>query len=167
MITVAALDRRVKAIVSQVPFVKGVANIKLFLPMAQWGEFAAMLDQDRERRMKGEPSQYVPVTTGDPNGVAAFPGIRTHRYFNDFAASVPGIKWENKVIVRSIEYLMEYDVSAFAPQVSPTPMMMIVSEKDQSAPTELAMEVYSSRANRRSLSSAAPITTPPTSRISR
>jgi uncharacterized protein len=142
VITVAALDRRVKAIVSQVPFVKGIANIKQFLPISQWDEFAVMLDEDRKRRMNGEPSQYIPVTTDDPNGVAAFPGIRTHRYFNDFASSVPGIKWENKVTVRSIEFLMEYDVTAFASQVSPTPMMMIVSDRDKSATTELALEVF-------------------------
>jgi len=101
-----------------------------------------MLDEDRVRRMRGEPSQYIPVTTDKPDGVAAFPGLRTHRYFNDFASSVPGINWENKVTLRSLEYLMEYDVSAFAPQVSPTPLMMILSDRDKSAPTELALEVY-------------------------
>jgi uncharacterized protein len=142
VITVAALDRRVKAIVSQVPFVKGTANIKQFLPISQWDDFAAMLDEDRKLRMSGKPSQYIPVTTDDPNGVAAFPGIRTHRFFSDLVASIPGIKWENKVTVRSLEFLLEYDVTAFAPQVSPTPMMMIVADRDKTATTELAMEVF-------------------------
>jgi fermentation-respiration switch protein FrsA (DUF1100 family) len=55
---------------------------------------------------------------------------------------VPGLKWENKVTIRSLEYLLEFDVTGYMELISPTPMLMIVSNNDMSAPTDLAMEMY-------------------------
>jgi hypothetical protein len=142
VLAVAAVDRRVKAVVSQVPFVNGFKNTQQFLRLSEFPDFVAMLDEDRARRMTGEPSRYIKVTTDDPNEPAAFPGLRTHHYFNDFAKQVKGLKWENKVTLRSLDYLMEFDITSFAERVSPTPLLMIVSDKDKSTPTDLALEVF-------------------------
>lgn len=142
VLAVAAIDRRVKAVVSQVPFINGHKNILEFLRLAELPAFIKMLDEDRARRMKGEPSQYIPVTSGDPDQPAAFPGLRTHNFFHKFATQVKGIKWENKVTLRSIEYLLEYDVTCYLDRITPTPMMMIVSNDDTSTPTDIAMEAY-------------------------
>lgn len=139
---VAALDKRVKAVVSQVPFVHGWKNILEFLRLAELPEFMKMIDDDRARRMKGEPPQYIPVTSGREGEPCAFPGRRTHDYFHGYVRQVPGLKWENKVTIRSLEYLLEFDVTGYMELISPTPMLMIVSNDDKSAPTDLAMEMY-------------------------
>ena len=122
VLAVAAMDRRVKAVVSQVPFIDGFKNVQQFLRLSEMEGFVQMLDEDRARRMKGEPSAYIPVTSDDPSQPAAFPGARTHAYFHRFANQVKGIKWENKVTLRSLEYLLECDVTSFVERISPTPM---------------------------------------------
>ena len=134
--------RRVKAVVSQVPFIDGFKNVQQFLRLSEMEGFVQMLDEDRARRMKGEPSAYIPVTSDDPSQPAAFPGARTHAYFHRFANQVKGIKWENKVTLRSLEYLLECDVTSFGERISPTPMLMIVSEKDSSTPTDIAVDAF-------------------------
>lgn len=142
VLAVSATDRRVKAVVSQVPFINGVRNIQQFLRLSELPDFLKMLDDDRVRRMKGEPSAYVPVTTSDPAQPAAFPGLRTHNYFHTFVSSVSNLKWENKVTVRSLEYLIDFDVSGYAPYIGPTPLMMIVSNDDSSTPTDIALDFF-------------------------
>lgn len=142
VLAVAAIDRRVKAVVSQVPFVNGFKNIQQFLRLSEMPAFVAMLEEDRVRRMNGEPSRYIKVTTDKPDEPAAFPGLRTHHYFHDFATRVPGIKWENKVTLQSLDYLLEFDITGYVERVSPTPMMMIVSDKDSSTPADLALEIF-------------------------
>ena len=142
VLAVAAMDRRVKAVVSQVPFIDGFKNVQQFLRLSEMEGFVQMLDEDRARRMKGEPSAYIPVTSDDPSQPAAFPGARTHAYFHRFANQVKGIKWENKVTLRSLEYLLECDVTSFVERISPTPMLMIVSENDSSTPTDIAVDAF-------------------------
>ena len=48
--TVAAVDRRVKAVVSQVPFLNGHRNLQQFMPVGDIAGFHQMLDEDRARR---------------------------------------------------------------------------------------------------------------------
>jgi fermentation-respiration switch protein FrsA (DUF1100 family) len=139
---VAALDKRVKAVVSQVPFVHGAKNIQQFLRLAEIPDLLKMIDEDRERRMKGEPSRYIPVTSDKEGEPCAFPGRRTHNYFHDYVKQVPGLKWENKVTIRSLEYLLDFDVTGYMEMISPTPLLMIVSSNDSSTPTDLALEMY-------------------------
>lgn len=142
VLAVAALDRRVKAVVSQVPFVNGMKNIQQFLRLSEIPEFMKMLDDDRARRMKGEPSQYLKVATDNDAEPCAFPGARTHYYFNKYMKEVPGCTWENKVTVRSLEYLLEYDVTGYMPLIAPTPLLMLVSNRDSATPTDLALEMF-------------------------
>ena len=139
---VAAYDKRVKAVVSQVPFVHGWKNIQQFLRLSDMQGFLDMIDADRARRMQGEPSQYLKVTSDDPNDTPAFPGMRTHNYFQTYVKSVPGIKWENKVTVKSLEHLLEYDVMGCMSLIAPAPLLMIVSDKDSATPTDLALEAF-------------------------
>jgi uncharacterized protein len=138
----AALDRRVKAVVSQVPFVNGVKNIQQFLRLAEIPDFMKMLDEDRARRMKGEPSQYLKVATDKADEACAFPGLRTFNYFHKYMKEVPGCRWENKVTVRSLEYLLEYDVTGYMELIAPTPLLMIISHADSATPTDLALEMF-------------------------
>ena len=49
---VAAIDRRVKCVVSQVPFMRGHHNLQQFLPIGAVEGFRKMLDEDRVRRVR-------------------------------------------------------------------------------------------------------------------
>lgn len=142
VLAVAAIDRRVKAVVSQVPFVHGYRNIQAFTPLAAMPAFHQMLDDDRLRRMRGEPSTYIKVTSTDPGELHCFPGLRSYQYFEKYLKEVPGLKWENKATLRSLEYLLECDCSGYMARISPTPLLMIVSQNDSITPTDLALEMY-------------------------
>jgi uncharacterized protein len=142
VLAVAALDRRVRAVVSQVPFVNGWKNIQQFLRLSDVAGFMKMLDEDRARRMKGEPSQYVQVAADKDDEPCAFPGLRTYHYFHKYVKEVPNCTWQNKVTLRSLEYLLEYDVTGYMPLIAPTPLLMIVSHADSATPTDLALEMF-------------------------
>ena len=139
---VAALDRRVKCVVSQVPFMVGHKNLQQFLPITGVAAFNQMLDEDRARRVRGEPSQYMKMCSQDPNEPHLFPGEETYNYVHQFVDNDPNCSWENRVTLRSIEYMTEYDVSSFMERISPTPLLMIVSAIDTTTPTDVALECY-------------------------
>lgn len=139
---VAAIDRRVKAVVSQVPFMNGHRNLQQFLPISGVAGFREMLDADRARRVRGEPSEYMKMCSLDPSEPHVFPGEDTYNYVHSFVDSVPGLTWENRVNLASIEWMLEYDASGFMDKISPTPLMMILARNDTTTPSDVALECY-------------------------
>ena len=66
VLAVAALDKRVQCVVSQVPFVSGHhESLRLNRP-EKWKEIKKMYDEDRESRSKGSHPKTMPVVTKDP-----------------------------------------------------------------------------------------------------
>lgn len=139
---VAGLDKRVKAVVSQVPFMNGVRNLQQFVPVVQMKGFLAMLDEDRQRRVEGKPSQYMKMCSLDASEPHLFPGEQTYNFIHRYLG--PGTKstWENRVTLRSIDHMLAYDVSGYMKLISPTPLLMIVSEFDTCTPTDIALDHY-------------------------
>ena len=139
---VAALDRRVKAVVSQVPFMVGHKNLQQFLPIDGWVPFQQMLDEDRLRRMNGEKSKVMKMRSLDPTEPHVFPGEKTYNYIQYYLDRDPDCTWENQVTIRSLEYMLEYDVTSFMVRISPTPLLMILSDCDTTTPSDIALECY-------------------------
>ncbi len=139
---VAALDRRVRAVVSQVPFMNGHRNLQQFLPVTQMADFHRMLDDDRKRRVAGKQSQYMKMCSLDPDEPHLFPGEETYNYIHRFVDNDPKCTWQNKVTLRSIEYMLEYDVSGYMPLIGPTPLLMIISEQDTTTPIDIALDHF-------------------------
>lgn len=136
---VAALDRRVKAVVSQVPMISGWRNLLRLIPYQALPDLLAQIDAERRARFQGAEPATIRVATDDPNIPHAFPGLRTFEYFTKLA---PAERWVNEVTVRSLDWLMEYDVTPYMERISPTPLLMIVSQSDMSTPTDEALAAY-------------------------
>src|SRR6201987_4881004 len=66
VLVVAAIDRRVKAVVSQVPLVSGHANLRALVRADFIAGFRAQFDADRLARFRGEPPAMGPVVDKDP-----------------------------------------------------------------------------------------------------
>jgi len=132
----------VKAVVSQVPFMVGHKNVQQFLPIDGWVPFMKMLDEDRARRVKGEKSKVMKICSLDPTEPHVFPGDKTYNFIMQYVDKDPKSTWKNQVTLRSIEYMLEYDVSSFMERISPTPLLMILSEYDTTTPTDIALECY-------------------------
>jgi hypothetical protein len=63
VLVVAATDRRVKCVVSQVPTISGYKNTLRSIPTDKFDAFLAELNEDRLNRAKGLPPKMVPIST--------------------------------------------------------------------------------------------------------
>jgi len=142
VLAVAALDRRVRCVVTQVPLIAGFENIRRLAPEADFKGILGMIDADRVSQSAGNAPGLVPICAADPAEPHIFPGRRTYDYFHGYKNSVPGCKWENLVTIASVQYLLEYDVTPYIERISPTPLLMIVAEGDISTPTDIALRAY-------------------------
>lgn len=142
VIAVAAVDRRVKCVVTQVPLVAGFENIQRLVPSSALKDIRGMVDADRQAQLAGSAPGVAPVTAADPAEPHIFPGLRTHNYFHNYKKANPSIPWENKVTIRSVQWLFEFDINPYVERISPTPLLMIVAEDDISTPTDLAIRAY-------------------------
>lgn len=140
VLAVAAVDRRVKCVVSQVPLISGYRNTLQVLPLQQLPGLRAMLDEDRAARFAGAAPGTLPICSDDPTKPHLFPGLRTYQYYHRYKNQ--GVKWDNTVTLRSVDWLLEYDVTPFIERISPTPLLMIVSALDVSTPTDEALRAF-------------------------
>lgn len=135
-----AFDRRVKAVVSQVPGVDGWANVSRLNRADNLPGVVDFIAADRVQRYTSGQVSYLPVVApeGQP---AALPTPESYDFFTQVVAtSAP--RWENRVTLESLEKLMEYNPSANISRISPTPLLMVVADDDRLTPTDLALEAY-------------------------
>lgn len=142
VLAAAALDKRIKCVVSQVPLINGYENILQLMPLQRLTELQAMIDEDRRSRAQGNPSQLVPICAPELTDPCIFPGKRTYEFYTYQANRRPDLGWENLVTVKTLEYLFEYDVSRYLTRISPTPLLMIIATEDRSTPSDLALKAY-------------------------
>jgi uncharacterized protein len=136
---VAAYDKRVKALVSQVPFVYGWPRLQRFVPAEQMQGFFEWLIHDRaERAMKGTVNYIAVVApSGEPSSL---PTKESYEWFTEASKRAP--KWINKVTIESIEKLIQYNPAADIRAISPAALLMIVASNDTIVPTDQEIEVY-------------------------
>lgn len=135
VIEVAAQDRRVRCVVSQVPTISGFAQARRRMTSDAMKAMRARFDTDRANRLKGAEPAVLPLVSIDPTN----PG-----YFNSKAAydnyMVPGFR--NEVTLRSIEMNWENEPAINIARVSPIPLLMIVADEDEATPSDLALGAY-------------------------
>ena len=141
VLTVAAIDSRVKAAVSQVPLVSGYENIRSLVRADLIGGFQDMFDADREARFRGEAPAMVPAVNEDPLGPAAMPTPDSYRWFTE-THELRAPAWRNEITLRSVEMLREYEPDSYVHRIAPTPLLVLIAENDVLTPTELALATY-------------------------
>lgn len=142
VLEVAAHDRRVKCVVSQIPHVSGPRN---FLRRAQPLQRAAVLavqDADREARYRGEPPRMIKAVSDDPTEASAMAGQAAFDYFMEQSRIAPN--WRNALTLRSIDYARGLENSAFVPYISPTPLMMVVALADELSAPDILLQTFES-----------------------
>ena len=141
VLALGANDSRIKAVVSQVPFISGPGIVtRMVRPDFRAGLLEA-INGDRQHRFAGGEPHMIPVVTPDPTALALMAATETHDWFTKTAADVAP-NWRNEVTVRSFELIAEWDPGAGIDRVSPTPLLMIVTSDDVVAPFEMALEAY-------------------------
>ncbi len=133
-----ASDRRLKAIVAQVPTISGYEQGLRRIPADQFAAVDEALAQDDRNQLDGEPG-YQALVGADPAVPAAY---RSRDAIDFMLRPVPEGVWENTVTLRSSRLARMYEPGAFVARVSPTPLMFIVARDDGSTPTDLALAAY-------------------------
>ncbi|MEW2121181.1 alpha/beta hydrolase [Streptomyces sp. NPDC005474] len=139
--TVAAIDRRVKAVVSQVPFASGPRTLDRAVRPDFVPHVRAAFDGDRHHRFNGGEPTMVPVVTPDPMAQAVMPSTEAYEWFSK-TSSERAPHWRNELTARSMELISEYNPLSYVELIAPTPLLMIVAADDVVAPYSLALDAY-------------------------
>lgn len=142
VLVVAAIDRRVKAVVSQVPLVSGHDNLRALVRADFIPGFREQFDADRLARFRGEPPAMVPVVAEDPLAPSALPTADSWQWFTE-TAQTRAPSWRNECTLRSVEMFTEYEPVSYLPYISPTPLLMLPAVGDVLTPAELAIAAFS------------------------
>jgi len=141
VLVVAAIDRRVKAVVSQVPLVSGHDNLRALVRADFIAGLREQFDADRLARFGGEPPVMVPVVDEDPLAPSALPTPDSWQWFTETGKNLAPA-WRNEVTLRSVEMFTEYEPASYLPYISPTPLLMLVAFGDHLVPSELATAAF-------------------------
>lgn len=140
-LSVAAVDRRVGAVVAQVPFISGSANTERYVRLDFVAALREQLGHERRHLYQGGEPTLMPVADADPLAPSVLPTADAWEFFSK-AAQDRAPSWRNEVTVSSLERLSEYEPGDGIHRISPTPLLMIVASNDVSAPTSLALRAY-------------------------
>ena len=141
VLVVAAIDRRVKAVVCQVPMVSGHDNFRALVRADLIAGFQDMFNDDRAARFRGDPPVMVPVVAEDPAAPCALPTRDSWEWFSE-TGKTRAPSWRNEVTLRSVEMFSEYEPITYLPYISPTPLLMQPAIGDHLTPCDLAVAAY-------------------------
>ncbi len=140
VICAAAIDKRVRGVISQVPFVSGELVSMALGPKAQF------VLADRVELTKGGSSQMIPVVPDSMEEVMSgtSPAILATPDVFPFLAELDrrNVKWEKYATAQSLFYVQSFDPRAFIRRVSPTPLLMVVGDQDVCIPPNLQLGMY-------------------------
>jgi fermentation-respiration switch protein FrsA (DUF1100 family) len=140
-LVVAAQDRRVKAVVSQVPLISGHDNARRLIRADFIAGFQALCEEDRRQRYAGHAPAMSPVVAEDPTAPSALPTADSWTWFTKTHKDrAPA--WKNEVTLRSIEMFLDYEPGAHIAHISPTPLLMIVGLTDHLTAADQALVAY-------------------------
>jgi fermentation-respiration switch protein FrsA (DUF1100 family) len=147
VLVVAAIDRRVGCVVSQVPTISGWQTTLRRTPPPALAAQRQAFDRDRRERFGGGTPQTVPMVV-DPTkgGAASHASADAWEFFTGRNAPPEDQwrfgKWRNEITLRSVEMYSEYEPGSFIERIAPTPLLMIVGDNDVVCPTDMALDAY-------------------------
>lgn len=132
VLAVAAVDRRVRCVVSQAMTVSGRDNMVARHTPARLAELQAAFAADRLGRMRGEAPVVVPAFAQDSDTMRQ----------QELLPAEHRVNWRNEITLRSWELYNEYEPAAFIDRICPTPLLMIVPTADSMTPSVDALAAY-------------------------
>jgi uncharacterized protein len=139
-IVLGATDRRLKAVVAQVPTISGYEqSLRRVAPDRVAALEASFIDDDR-RQFAGEAPATQLVVSAESAMPAAYHSPDAVAFYNQ---PVPeGVHWHNQVTVRSTRAARMYEPGQWVSRVSPTPLLMIVGLNDTITLADTGLAAY-------------------------
>ncbi|MGW1725893.1 alpha/beta hydrolase [Streptomyces sp. NPDC002306] len=138
-IVLGATERRLRAVVSQVPTISGYEQGLRRVAPDDVAALEESFAEDERARFRGEAPRTVAVVSGDPALPASY---RSQSAIDFYLQPKPEGVWENKVTVRSSRAARMYEPGTWVTRVSPTPLLMVVALDDTVTVTDLALAAY-------------------------
>jgi uncharacterized protein len=138
-IVLGATDRRVRAVVAQVPTISGYEQGLRRVPPDAVAALEASFADDQRRQFRGEPLARQAIVSADPGAPASY---RSQDAIDFYTMPVPDGAWQNTVTVRSTRAARMYEPGAWIARVSPTPLLLVVALSDTVTVTDLALAAY-------------------------
>lgn len=138
----AAIDPRVKVIVSQIPVIDGYRNMRRVHGTMGFRKLLDLIEQDRVLRHTKDQRLYLPHATAEPElEVSAWPFPETFHTFKALQET-EAPAYENRSTVESVELLMNYHVGPFLPRILQTPVLVIAAEGDDLTLWDLEIDAF-------------------------
>ncbi|TPX12266.1 uncharacterized protein E0L32_007152 [Thyridium curvatum] len=142
---VAAVDKRVRAVISQAPMVDGWETLARRVRHDVLPDLEARFAADHTARAKGGAASkpgVVPVVCdpSTPEGMATICALPGRDSWAHFGHSKDG--WVNEVTLRSLEAIRGYVPATLVARISPAPLLMVVARDDRVCGADLALAAY-------------------------
>lgn len=138
-IYVTTFDKRVKAVVGQVPAVGNLDSRRAINP-ARWDAIGEFLQKIRVARYETGAVSYMKVVTANTNEMCYMAGKEAYDFFTATAIGAPS--WQNQITLESVEKMRQFDAGVMIHWVSPAAMLLIPAEKDYFVPFEAVKAAY-------------------------
>jgi fermentation-respiration switch protein FrsA (DUF1100 family) len=138
-IVLGATDRRLRAVVAQVPTISGYQQSLRRVAPDQVAELEAAFADDERSQFRGGQLATQAVVSADPAVRAAYRAPDAIAFYDQPA---PAGVWDNVVTLRSTRAARMYEPGTWISRVSPTPLLMVVGLHDTITLTDLALGAY-------------------------
>jgi cephalosporin-C deacetylase-like acetyl esterase len=138
-IVLGATDRRLRAVVAQVPTISGYQQGLRRVAPDQVPVLEAAFADDERQQFHGAPPVTQAVVSADPSVPAAY---RSPDAIEFYTQPAPAGVWDNVVTLRSTRAARMYEPGTLIARVSPTPLLMVVGLHDTITITDLALAAY-------------------------
>ena len=139
VIALGATDRRIRAVVSQVPTIDGHEQALRRVPPDAVGTLEQQFDEDERAQFRGDPPRRQQVVSDNPSTPGSY---RTTDAIAFYLQTLPPGVWENAVTVRSGRLARMYEPGRWIARVSPTPLLMIIANGDHITLTDVQLRAY-------------------------
>ena len=143
MLVVAGLDVRPAFVISTIPVVDGFQTMRRCHGEVRFAKLNALLDEDRERRFKGEPSAYMGMSpkSHEVQELTSWPFPHVYAGFMAIQAN-EAPRHEHRNTIHSTELLLQYVVKPYAQRITDTPVMMTLAHADNITSADLEVETF-------------------------
>ena len=153
VIYAAAVDRRIKAVVAQVPVVNHFRWMRWLRSQKEWWELLDRIDEDRQRRYDTGAGARIPVSTLD---TFCYRPLLTNvitkiREATERTGKPPFAPGATEVMLESLEKTLEFDATAVIDRIAPRALSIITTKDDDAHPIEQIVEAYEMAREHKSL----------------
>jgi len=138
------IDARVRCAVSVIPVIDGYESMRLVhgYGLGRFVKLEKAIAEDRERRARGEPEQFIPHNVADPNvDLCTWPFLTFYKFFGGARDSFAP-NYQARSTMESTELLMQYSVMYHLQRNLNTPTQMLVVEGDEHTPFDLQVHAF-------------------------